>query len=276
MNTVRASYARPMFMASGLAPSACQRAGLSQPQYCLGDDVLLDFVSAAVDRDLAHVEVGGRERGRPVGADRWLVPALLVEIFRLIGQRVGADHFEQQLADGLLDLRALDLEDRGGRVGPVALAVALGGDDAELRHLQRLELHLNRRDLGAEALVLDQRAFVGALERGEFAQAADALLRHADARDAGALVAEKELGVVPTFVLLADQILGRHVHVVEEHSRPPSMVTIGRTVMPGVFMSIRMKEIPSCFLAAGSVRTRQKIQSAYCAVVVQVFWPLMT
>ena len=54
------------------------------------------------------------------------------------------------------------------------------------------------------------------------------------------------------------------------------MVTIGRTVMPGDFMSMRMKEMPSCFLAAGSVRTKQKIQSAYCAVVVQVFCPLTT
>ena len=59
-------------------------------------------------------------------------------------------------------------------------------------------------------------------------------------------------------------------------SRPPSMVWIGRTVMPGVFMSISRKEMPSCFLAAGSVRHRQKIQSAYCASVVQVFWPLTT
>ncbi len=34
--------------------------------------------------------------------------------------------------------------------------------------------------------------------------------------------------------------------------------------------------MPSCFLASGSVRQRQKIQSAYCASVVQVFWPLTT
>ena len=54
------------------------------------------------------------------------------------------------------------------------------------------------------------------------------------------------------------------------------MVMIGRTVIPGVFMSISRKEMPSCFLAAGSVRTRQKIQSAYCASVVQIFWPLTT
>ena len=54
---------------------------------------------------------------------------------------------------------------------------------------------------------------------------------------------------------------------------PPS-VMIGRTVIPGDFMSIRRKLIPSCGLAAGSVRTRQKIQSACWASVVQVFWPL--
>src|SRR5215472_7199650 len=36
----------------------------SQSQYRLGDDVLLDLVGAAVDRDLARVEVGGRKRGR--------------------------------------------------------------------------------------------------------------------------------------------------------------------------------------------------------------------
>ena len=35
------------------------------------------------------------------------------------------------------------------------------------------------------------------------------------------------------------------------------------------------KLIPACFFgASGLVRTRQKIQSAYCASVVQVFWPL--
>src|SRR3954452_5074377 len=53
------------------------------------------------------------------------------------------------------------------------------------------------------------------------------------------------------------------------------MVTIGRTVMPGVFMSNRMNEMPSCAFADGSVRHRQNIQSAYCASVVQIFWPLM-
>ncbi len=47
--------------------------------------------------------------------------------------------------------------------------------------------------------------------------------------------------------------------------------------MPGVFMSIRRNVIPICrFGALGSVRTRQKHQSAMCAVEVQIFWPLTT
>ena len=44
--------------------------------------------------------------------------------------------------------------------------------------------------------------------------------------------------------------------------------------MPGVFISISKKLIPSCFIDVVSVRTRQKIQSACCASVVQVFAPL--
>jgi allophanate hydrolase len=43
---------------------------------------------------------------------------------------------------------------------------------------------------------------------------------------------------------------------------------IGRTMTPGDFMSIRRKEMPDWGLALGSVRTRQKIQSACCAQAV--------
>ena len=46
-------------------------------------------------------------------------------------------------------------------------------------------------------------------------------------------------------------------------SWPPSMRMSGRTVMPGVFMSISRNEMPSWRLSVlASVRTRQKIQSA--------------
>ncbi len=40
------------------------------------------------------------------------------------------------------------------------------------------------------------------------------------------------------------------------------MVMMGRTVMPFVFMSMSRNEMPDCARAAGSVRTKQKIQSA--------------
>ncbi len=51
---------------------------------------------------------------------------------------------------------------------------------------------------------------------------------------------------------------------------------MGFTVTPGEAMSNRMKVMPSCFGAFGSVRTRQKIQSARSAPDVQIFCPLMT
>ncbi len=56
----------------------------------------------------------------------------------------------------------------------------------------------------------------------------------------------------------------------------PPVVRKGFTVMPGVFMSQRRKLMPLCFLAAGSVRTSMKIQSAYWAYVVHVFCPVTT
>ena len=54
----------------------------------------------------------------------------------------------------------------------------------------------------------------------------------------------------------------------------PSSVMIGRTVTPGLLMSMSRKLMPACLRAAGSVRTRKKPQSACWASVVQVFWPL--
>ena len=45
--------------------------------------------------------------------------------------------------------------------------------------------------------------------------------------------------------------------------------------MPGDDMSISRNEMPSCCLGLSlPVRTRQNIQSAHCACVVHVFWPV--
>src|SRR5258708_9181803 len=83
----------------------------SQSQYGFGDDILLNLVRTAIDRDLAPVEIVRRQRARPFGADRWLVPAIAV-VVGFLRQRIGADRLQQQLADGLLDFAALDLHNR--------------------------------------------------------------------------------------------------------------------------------------------------------------------
>ena len=57
-------------------------------------------------------------------------------------------------------------------------------------------------------------------------------------------------------------------------SASPSNSTMGRTLTPGLFMSISKKLMPVCGLPSLLVRTRQKIQSPYWPKVVQVFWPL--
>ena len=54
------------------------------------------------------------------------------------------------------------------------------------------------------------------------------------------------------------------------------MVMTGRTVMPGVAMSISRNEMPACRLPSVEVRTRQKIQSAHWAQVVHILDPLTT
>ena len=63
------------------------------------------------------------------------------------------------------------------------------------------------------------------------------------------------------------------VKKVSQNGEVPVISLIGRTSTPGDCMSISRKLMPSCFLVV-SVRTRQKHQSAYCAPVVQIFWPL--
>src|SRR3954466_9318048 len=184
----------------------------SQPQHRLGDDVALDLVGAAVDRDLAVVEVARRDLGGPVHGFVRAVVAVHV-----VGRGERADHFHQQLGGGLLYLGALDLQHRGSRIGLALAVLAFVGDDAELRQLERLELDLAGRELVAEGRVLDDRLAAGFDLTGEIADAAEPLLGDTDARDAGALIAEQEFRVIPALVLLADQILDGHFDVVEEY-----------------------------------------------------------
>src|SRR6266700_3767021 len=182
-----------------------------KPQHRLGDDVALDLVGAAVDRDLAVVEIARRDLRGPVHG---LVRAVVA--MHVVGCGERPDHLHQKFGRGLLDLRALDLQDRGRRIGLALAVLAFIGDDAELRQLQRLQLDLDGGELLAKTRILDHRLAAGLDLGGELLDAADALLGDADAGNAGALVAEQELGVIPALVLLAHQVLDRHLDVVEE------------------------------------------------------------
>ena len=135
----------------------------------------------------------------------------------VIGRGERADHFHQKLGGGLLDFGALDLQHRRGRIGLALAVLAFVGDDAKLGQFQRLQFDLDRGKPLAETLVFDHGLAAGLDLGREIPDAADALLGDADAGDAGALIAEQEFGVVPALVLLADQILDRHLDIVEEH-----------------------------------------------------------
>src|SRR3954447_817651 len=77
---------------------------------------------------------------------------------------------------------------------------------------------------------------------------------------------------VPTTLPLGTRTLSKKV---SQNGDLPEISRIGLVETPFDAMSNRMKLIPSCFFADGSVRTRQKIQSAWLAYEVQIFWPLM-
>ena len=50
----------------------------------------------------------------------------------------------------------------------------------------------------------------------------------------------------------------------------------GRRSTPGVVMSMISALMPLCFGASGSVRTKHRHQSAWCAPDVHTFWPFTT
>ena len=182
-------------------------------QYRFGDDVALDFVRSAVDRDFSVVEVHRRRLGGVVRADDRFVVALEVALVR---HDVGTDDLHQQFGQLLLDDRSFQLQDRRGRVLPALCQLAFIRNDPKLGHFQRFQFDLDRGEFFLEARGFDQRALTGEFQRGEFLDAGDLGLRGTDAGDAGAFVAEQEFGVVPAFVLLADEVLDGDFDVVEE------------------------------------------------------------
>ena len=114
----------------------------------LRNDVALDLVGAAVDRDLAIVAVRGGERRGVGGAGDAAQVAFLARA-ALEGQGVGPDRVHHQLAQRLLDLGALDLQDRSLRPGCALLRFR--GQHAQLGHLERHQIDLDLRDARANS-----------------------------------------------------------------------------------------------------------------------------
>src|SRR3954447_8452839 len=103
----------------------------SQPQDRAGDDGALNLVRAAVDGDLAVVQVLGRGGPRPLGHVGAAVG--------VGGQRERAGQVHEQFGGGLLQLRAPELEHRRRRVRPATGGV---GDHAQRGQLEGEQLVL--------------------------------------------------------------------------------------------------------------------------------------
>ena len=87
----------------------------------------------------------------------------------------------------------------------------------------------------------------------------------ADTADRRGFVLQQTLATVqplftsPTTFFFSARALSKNV---SQNGDMPLISRIGFTATPGWSMSNRMNVMPSCFGAFGSVRTRQKIQSA--------------
>ena len=180
---------------------------------------------------------------------------------------VQAGHVHHQLLDRLLHFAALDLQQRtfGAR------ALALGGFEqrAQFHRLQRHQLDL---DVGqARAGTAGRRA--AACRAGSRAGPARAAggcgawsRRRRRWRCARAPAATWRRSS-PCPARRSRLATGTRTSSKKTSFRlcSPSIEMIGLMRMPGVFMSMSRKLMPSCRRAEASVRTRQNIQSACCA-----------
>src|SRR5690606_24497393 len=89
-----------------------------------GDDAALDLIRAAEDRLLAVVEVERNRAAHPRGDARGLA--------RSGGDRRGPADVDDELVDGLRELRAAQLQHRRHRIGLVPLRAARNPQGGEL------------------------------------------------------------------------------------------------------------------------------------------------
>ena len=110
----------------------------------------------------------------------------------------------------------------------------------------------------------------------EFARVVEPLAAQTDVGDARAFVRQQELRAIPALVLLADQVASRHAHLVEEDF-VEMVLAVDGVDRPDRDAGVLGRSAKDAFLLARlgiGARTRANTQSARCAVVVQIFWPL--
>src|SRR5580698_4542491 len=86
---------------------------LLETENCLRNDVALNLVRPAIDGGLAHVEVTARLTQSVIGTNGVFVVAERL----MVGIAVIADRFDRELRDPLLNLGALDFENRAFGAG---------------------------------------------------------------------------------------------------------------------------------------------------------------
>ena len=163
---------------------------------------------------LRMFEIARRGRRGVVGPDGRFV-GVVEQHAGLVGLGVFAHRLHGEFGDALLDFRAAHLQRRDLRSRGAALGH--GREHAQLAHLQRLDLQVDVGDLCREGRIVGQGAAIQRLGAGDLAQHRDAALGGRDLGDAQPLVGQQELGAGPALVLLADQVLDRDLHIVEEH-----------------------------------------------------------
>ena len=250
--------------------------GAYKPQYHLGDDVFLNFVGAAEDRQLAEIEVMPGERRGPSSAVTARAACPPSQIGSVERQRIRADRLASSASELLLDFGALHLQHASFRAAarrcrPTARAARV----ISQRHQFDFQFGDAPRKRGSSSSGLP---FSSAWRRCLEVVAARASTRRCRRYwcvrgRAGTWRKSSPCSLRRPGFPAGTLTLSKNTSLT---SCSPSSIMIGRTAMPGVFMSISKKLMPSCFLAVGVGAHQAEDHVGELASVVQVFWPLTT
>ncbi len=190
----------------------------------------------------------------------------------------------QALAASTAGFRRQQLRHVGLRAARLALVEQPAG--LEAHEVRRLDLDEAFGDGELHALVLADRAaeHLPLFRIGRHAVDEPVAVADAFRRDQDALGVEPIEDVAEALTLLADEVLGGNLEIVEEELVGLVVDHVedgpdGHAAAIAALMSTRKIERPSDFFftsASGVVRASRIIKSECCTRLIQTFWPLMT